>query len=329
MLIKIMAKQSNQKLKLLYLLRILYEQTDSDTGLTLSQISAELAKYGISAARKSLYDDIEALRVFGVDISVKRDRYVRYYMASRDISFSEFKYITDALSSFEAIPPCAAYDLSQKLIKVWGIKSKAKIEDVSEPLYKTPKVVYAEQSKNIELLTSAISGGKKISCKEFSWNSLKQRIILNNGKKFTITPLYLVCGKKYMLYAYDGKKITSYNVERLLDVEILKDPAENIVIQRELISEGVDAVECENLRLECDNSFAGDIFEKFGLGVAVLSSREESFEISVKIKLDDSFYAWLFNNARYVKVVSPERVRETFKQKLLLALDNIDRNFRV
>mgnify|MGYP005612763047 CR=1 FL=1 len=58
-----MAKQSNQKLKLLYLLKILVERTDAERGMTLSEISAELAKYNIGAARKSLYDDIESLRV--------------------------------------------------------------------------------------------------------------------------------------------------------------------------------------------------------------------------------------------------------------------------
>ena len=77
-----MAKQSNQKLKLLYLLKILIENTDENTGLTITQISNELAKYNISAARKSLYDDLELLRVFGIDIKFKRDRYVRYYIAA-------------------------------------------------------------------------------------------------------------------------------------------------------------------------------------------------------------------------------------------------------
>ena len=69
-----MAKQSNQKLKLLYLLKILFEQTDENSGLTIPQMITELAKYNISAARKSLYDDIESLRVFGIDVKVKRDR---------------------------------------------------------------------------------------------------------------------------------------------------------------------------------------------------------------------------------------------------------------
>ena len=46
-----MAKQSNQKLKLLYLLKILIENTDENTGLTITQISNELAKYNVKYMR--------------------------------------------------------------------------------------------------------------------------------------------------------------------------------------------------------------------------------------------------------------------------------------
>ena len=60
-----MAKMPNQKLKLLYLMRILQARTDADHAMTLSEISAELAKYDISAERKSLYDDIEMLKLYG------------------------------------------------------------------------------------------------------------------------------------------------------------------------------------------------------------------------------------------------------------------------
>ena len=323
-----MAKQPNQKLKLLYLLKILYEQTSAESGLTISQISAELSKYGISAARKSLYDDIESLRVFGVDVSVMRDRYVRYYISKRDVTTAELKYICDALSSFEALSPSASYELSKKLVKICGVKEKTNGVEISEPIYKTPKSVYELQNKNIELLSSAISRGKKISCREFAWNALKQRIILNGGQAFKLTPIRIICDESYMLCAYNGKSFSLYNIDRLLDLEILNEKADDLSAYRDLPEANFGA-DHENLRLECDHSFASDVFEKFGLGVTVLSNREESFEISVKTRLDDGFYAWLFNNSRYVRVVAPERVRDALKQKLLMALDNIDRDFRV
>ncbi|MDK2789400.1 MAG: hypothetical protein PWP07_2645, partial [Epulopiscium sp.] len=56
-----MAKSSNQKLKILYLMKILLEKTDEENAITLNQMIAELERYGIAAERKSIYDDIEAL----------------------------------------------------------------------------------------------------------------------------------------------------------------------------------------------------------------------------------------------------------------------------
>lgn len=56
-----MAKKSNQKIKLLYLMKILLENTDDEHGLTLAEISDALGEYGVDAERKTLYDDIDVL----------------------------------------------------------------------------------------------------------------------------------------------------------------------------------------------------------------------------------------------------------------------------
>lgn len=69
-----MSKKSNQKLKLLYLLKILMEKTDTDHTLTVQQMIQELNKYGISAERKSIYDDIESLKTFGIDILCRKSK---------------------------------------------------------------------------------------------------------------------------------------------------------------------------------------------------------------------------------------------------------------
>ena len=64
-----MAKSSNQKLKILYLMKMLQEKTDEENTMTVNDMIAELERYSISAERKSIYDDIEALRHFGIDMN--------------------------------------------------------------------------------------------------------------------------------------------------------------------------------------------------------------------------------------------------------------------
>ena len=79
-----MPKSSNQKLKLIYLMKILLERTDETHSITMPEMIDALAAYGISAERKSLYNDIENLRVYGLDIiGIQEDRTYSYHIGNR------------------------------------------------------------------------------------------------------------------------------------------------------------------------------------------------------------------------------------------------------
>lgn len=74
-----MAKSYNQKGKILYLERIL-QRTGADHTVSMQEILDELTEQGISAERKSIYDDMEVLRSFGMDIRYKRGKPSGYYL---------------------------------------------------------------------------------------------------------------------------------------------------------------------------------------------------------------------------------------------------------
>lgn len=77
-----MAKSYNQKGKILYLERIL-QSTGEDHTVSMQEILDELTKQGITAERKSIYDDMEVLRLFGMDIRYKRGKSGGYYLAGK------------------------------------------------------------------------------------------------------------------------------------------------------------------------------------------------------------------------------------------------------
>ena len=79
-----MARSTNQKLKLLYLLRFVMRQSDENHPVSVADMIEELAQHGIAAERKSIYDDLEALRLFGIDIVQQRGRQTGYYIGQRD-----------------------------------------------------------------------------------------------------------------------------------------------------------------------------------------------------------------------------------------------------
>ena len=91
-----MAGSENQKYKLLYLYKILMEETDEDHVLTTPQLIEKLAAKGIRAERKSIYADLEALRnEFGVDIvDVGRGG---HYVGERTFEFPEVKSMNSSV----------------------------------------------------------------------------------------------------------------------------------------------------------------------------------------------------------------------------------------
>ena len=116
-----MAKSANQKLKLIYLIKILNEKTDENHCLSAQELITELAAYGICAERKSIYDDIECLKQIGCDIVNNKSRTNGgYYLASRDFELPELKLLLDAVQSSRFITQKKSRELISKIEKLAG-----------------------------------------------------------------------------------------------------------------------------------------------------------------------------------------------------------------
>ena len=84
-----MANSPNQKLKQLYLMKILLEQTDEEHHMSVKDIIEQLRLHNIDAERKSLYADIERLQEFGINVETKKTNTVGYFVANRQFELAE------------------------------------------------------------------------------------------------------------------------------------------------------------------------------------------------------------------------------------------------
>ncbi len=82
---------ANKKLKLLYLARYLREETDERHPRTLQDMIAYLERCSISAERKSLYDDLELLRLYGMDVQSVRGKSYGYFLGDREFQLPELE----------------------------------------------------------------------------------------------------------------------------------------------------------------------------------------------------------------------------------------------
>ena len=163
-------KGKNQKLKLLYLAKIMQEQTDDTHALSMSEILAELAKQEILAQRKSIYEDLAALDEYGIEIIKERvGSKTLYHCGNRVFEIAELKFLVDAIQSSKFISEKKTRELIKKLennISVYDaklldreVKVAGRVKNMNESIYYT-----------IDSLHNAISEDSSIRFKYFSWN---------------------------------------------------------------------------------------------------------------------------------------------------------------
>lgn len=307
-----MSRRSNQKLKLLYLSRILLENTDERHGMTLTEILNELSKYGIEAGRKSVYDDMEALRVYGYDVCSYRDRYVRYYVRDRKMNRTEAKVLSELLSTADILP---ARKRNEIVRKIWengymtGIPTPSTIDGgMSEDSY-----------KGLELACRAMAEGKCLAFKCFEWNERKQRKLQDGGELLLVTPWDIVVKDgRYQLVCFDHakKEIRLFSPERLVSITVVTDKRAG---EREFNEFNARVAEKLNVVLNCNNKTASAVFERFGIESSILSNEENFFRIAVNTEDSDSFYSWIFTMGGLVTVESPQSIVQKYEALLLNA----------
>ena len=111
-----MPRGSNQKFKLYRLAQIMMEQTDDEHYITMPEIIEELAKYDVTADRKSVYADLRDLSILGIEVEGEPigNRY-HYHVVSRAFELPELKLLVDAIQSSKFITEKKTNRLIKKL----------------------------------------------------------------------------------------------------------------------------------------------------------------------------------------------------------------------
>ena len=157
-----MPKGTNQKLKLFYLLKIMLEKTDEDHRLTVNEILAELEKYDVTAERKTIYKDMEALEVMDIEIeSEKEGRSNYYHVTNRPFELPELKLLVDAIQSSKFITEKKSNVLIRKLEKQ---VSKYEAQKLQRQVFVSGRIKTMNESiyYTVDVIHAAISGNRKI-----------------------------------------------------------------------------------------------------------------------------------------------------------------------
>lgn len=321
-------KNSIQRLKILYLYKIMLEQTDENHHITMSEIINQLALYGISAARKALYEDIEALRTFGLDIKQLKGNTSGYFVASREFELPELKLLADAVTSSRFLTEKKSNEL---LKKIEGLASKYEAKQIQRQVFVTNRVKAMNERIyiNVDTIQRAISEGKKISFKYFDYG-LDKKKKYRDGLRVCSPYALSWDDERYYLIAYYEKyqKITNFRIDRMEAVNVLEELSEPKpdgfnVAEYMNSSFSMFSGESKEVKLRFDNSLINSVIDRFGKNIPVIPDGDDHFTVRVTVKAEPPFFAWLFQFGRKAEIVEPIGLKEKYKAQLEDVLNTV------
>lgn len=313
-----MAKGSNQKLKLLYLMKILQEKTDETHSITMQEILSELEAYGVSAERKSIYTDIECLRLYGMEIvGYQEERTYYYHVGKRNFELAELKLLVDSVQSSKFITEKKSNELIKK---IEGYASKYEAQQLQRQVYVSGRVKTMNETimYGVDEIHNAIANNCRIKFQYFQWNIKKEMELKHDGAYYEVSPWALSWDdENYYLVAYDHKAemIKHFRVDKMIHIEALpvrregrKDFREFDMAQYAIKMFGMFDGEEQQVKLRCANSMAGVMIDRFGKRIHIIPEEEGFFNVYVNVAASRQFIGWIISLGEGVKIIGPEAV---------------------
>ena len=310
-----MPKGTNQKFKLYRLAQIMLEQTDDEHYITMPEIKEALARYDITADRKSIYADLRDLEVLGIEVEGEPvGKGYHYHVVSRPFELPELKLLVDAIQSSKFITEKKTNALIRKLEKQVSryeamklqrqVFVSGRIKTMNESIYYT-----------VDAIHNAISENKKIRFQYYQWNVKKEMELRRDGAWYHISPWGLS-------WDDDAGEIRHYRVDKMLHIRMSDEPREGKEHFRKLDmadyskkSFGMFGGKEQKVKLLVDNSLAGVIIDRFGKEVMMIPADPEHFTVNVTVMVSSVFLGWVFSLGERVKILGPEEVVEKMREE--------------
>ncbi len=325
-----MANKSGQKIKLLYIMNILLNETDEAHPLNSNDIIDRLEELGIDAERKSVYSDISTLLEYGLDIEKSEEYKGGYYIASKSFELAELKLLVDAISSSRFISDNKARELAKRVANLGNVYDAAEL---------SRQVVVANRDKEnnnqifyvIDTIYRCIDNNKKMNFKYYKWNEKKEKEYRYGGEPITVSPACLLWFEEnYYLVAYSDKRedIRYYRVDKMESAEELSTPREGVAsINNKKIAEiarnsfGMFQGVTKTVSIMCDKSMVGVFIDRFGRDIMVIDKKDMA-NLRIELEVSPQFFGWISGLGDKVYIDGPNEVKAEYKEYIKKLLKN-------
>ena len=327
-----MAARRGQKLKLLYIVKILTQLTDEEHPMSATEICERLAECGVTAERKSIYNDIECLVSFGYDIIFTRTPKNGYFLASREFELPEIFLLCDAVRTAKFISEKKPRELTAKLD---GLISKYQSKRNIHGIYidSSNKTHNEELFYNIDSINTAITEGKK---KKFTYSKRvlqEGKNIVTESKTRIVSPYAMTWQFDYYYLIGNYEKydnLMNLRIDRIHSVEILDEPIRHFSEVSDY-SDTFDVADytkklfgmfggnTQEIKLRCSNKLLEQVTDRFGENIFITNVNEKTFDFTAKAAVSEGLVTWIMNYGDNIKVIKPDDL----KQKIIDRADKI------
>ena len=327
-----MAKSPNQKTKLLCLYRMLLRQTDEEHPLTVLQIIEELARQDIKAERKSIYDDLEALRLFGMDIQSRKGKTSGWFVGDREFELPEVKLLMDAVQSSRFITQKKSDALIRKLE---GLASVHQAGQLQRQVYVSGRIKVMNESiyYNVDKLHAAIAGQKAITFKYFDYDIQRKKVFRQDGKRYMVSPYGLIWNSEnYYLVAFDHthRAMRHYRVDKMTEIVVTnldregREQYPNFQLaeygQKHF---GMYSGQEMKVTLRGRRDKASLVWDRFGQEVILVPDGEEHFTVTLPVVISPQFFGWLLGLNGSITLAGPKEAVSAYRRRLAATLEEL------
>ena len=278
-----MPRSANQKLKLLCLCRILWGRTDEDHPLTVPELIQALEAWDIKAERKSIYDDMEALRTLGMDVQSRKGKSPGWFLGERTFQLAELKLLVDAVQSSKFITQRKSSELIRKL------ESQASVHQARQ----LQRQVYVDRRVKS----------------------------MNESVYYTIDKLHTAIANRKAGYDHRSCEMRHYRVDKMAELAVTCLPLEGADGGFDIASYaqkhfGMFSGREGQITLRCRNSLVGVVLDRFGRDAILVPDGEEHFTVTVPAVVSPQFLGWVFGLGDGVQILRPDWAAEELKRQL-------------
>ena len=321
-----MAKQQNQKLRILYLMEYLNLNTDEHHPVSVREIMEYLEGQDMPVERKTVYDDLETLRRFGLDVvAIRQGNQTGYHIGQRPFQLPELKLLVDSVQSSRFITRKKSLELIDKLERLTS-RHEAKRLHREVLVARRIKTMNESIYYIVDEVQSAIGEDRRISFQYYDYDVSRRRVFRHGGARYTVSPYALMWDdENYYLLAYDDAAghMKHYRVDKMASLKQEDGPRTG-----KDAFEALDMAEYSNshfgmfsgntvpVTLEFQNRLAGPVIDRFGQDVILVPRENGVFTVTVQAAVNPLFFSWLCGFGNAVRILAPESAKTAMAEHL-------------